>query len=250
MRAAYDTTCDFIYGLNSPYGPPNTRYAIGIPCRVVPQNEIVQMDFPMSLCSNWLTHDGPVYPNSPKYHSDAVGLWDADIETADRIAVPSLSLARWACLRREDISPFGRTPYSRSLLLPLSSIVSPPWLPPMPPPPPPPCPCVIPGLTCSAAGTVQIGVLYPWSLQPSTQQWWVWPSTASWSATYRCTVTADPSGNPFFILYQGSCSGLTVVASGSAISHFGIHAPGTALYLNVQPVATAATAYNFIVQSP
>jgi hypothetical protein len=209
MRGAFNNTCDLFYGPHSPYGPPGVQYLSGVPCRFVPQLEILQGDFPLTLTVAWLTTES-VEPNIPQYGSVALGEWHADIETADVVAVPSGSTDLYYAIRRETVTPFGQPSYTRVMLLPADSVNPGHWLPPSPPPPPPPPPPPappLPGTSCATATALVDGQVTLFTIPATGVAGWV---TFDYSASGICFYsTCGVRGGCAYELWLGpDCSGL------------------------------------------
>lgn len=222
MRAVLNNTMDVYYGPSSPYGPPGTRYVTAAPCRVVPQSEITQVDFPLSLSASWLTHDNPPHLNGPKYTSQYLGQWNADISTCDRVAIPTGSAQSHAVVRVEDVAPFGETAYSRCLLIPLSSIAVPPWFAPSPPvplPPPPPSPPPPPGDSCITAPLLSLDTDYSYSSDVAHQQWLEF-TLASGATTFTVTASKPSAVGSEINLWVNSCAALSLVSAGYSFISF------------------------------
>lgn len=215
-RAAFDNTCDVFYGLRSVVGPPGTQYASGIPCRLVPQTEINQLQFPFTLTGSWLTIDA-LTPNGPFVSSPFDGATFTDYKAGDIVVIPSFGVDIYTVCRSEYVQPFGRPGYFRYLLIPSASLVSPPWYPPVSPPPSPtPVPAIVPAFSC--AGAPEVGAWGPIvSLDLSGSDTWfrvMYPPTT----TCHLYVTG---GQPDMIVtaYQFGCGSLSPIA--------GMTGPGT-----------------------
>lgn len=200
-RAPYNTTADIWFGPSSILGPPNTRYRIGVPCRVVPQTEIVAGSFPESVTNRWLTYPSPqMHMFSGTIAQDAAYVFDYSY--SDRVSIPSGSAAAWVALRAEAISPAHTGAYQRVLLAPLGTFALPSAL--LAP--------AGPGASCAAAtpisrGVMQIRVATP----PGATSWWVLPNVLSGQTYYLQTNWAVNTGAPFGIM-NGSTCGTAIAA--------------------------------------
>jgi hypothetical protein len=209
-RGAYDSTCDIFYGSNSPYGPPGVQYAAGVPCRLVPQDQILQIQFPFNLTGAWLTIDA-VTPNGLQSISPWLGAVFDDYYGADVVIVSADAGVQYVVCRQEYVQPFGSPGYYRHLLLRLSDVVIPPWLPQSPlPPAPTPVPAPQPGFSCSTAG-----VLGAWSAGVSldlsgADTWWQLRGPAGYTGVVY-VVGGDPT--MFTEAYQFDCSSLSPINS-------------------------------------
>lgn len=128
MRAPFNTTCDVAYGARSVTGPPGVQYAAAVPCRVVRQQEITQIQFPFSLSNAWVTIKD-VDPSGPRVSSPFNGATLSDYKACDVLTIPSGGTERYAVVREELVDPFRDPLYFRYLLVPLASLDTPPWLP-------------------------------------------------------------------------------------------------------------------------
>jgi len=209
MRGAFNKTSDWYFGPQSPWGAPDVMYATEIPCRYVPQNEIFQEEFPFSTSYAWITVD-LVTPNLPITICPLIGYTFDNWFQADRVAIPSGVAPEWYVARREYVAPYGRAGYWRALLLPLSSLQSPPWPPPSPLPPLPPPPPV-PGATCATAGVLAVPVDMTYTSASASYEWWKWEIPES--GIYRFLATTDTAGGGWD-MYTGSCDDLTLLDSG------------------------------------
>jgi len=204
MRAPFNTTLGVRYGSRSVVGPPGAVWASDIPCRVVPQTEITQGQFPFTLSSAWVTVDA-VRLHGPFTSSPWLGAVFTDQLAADEVSFPGLDGPWFSVQREEDVQPFGRDPYWRYLLVPLSSVVVPPWPPPSPPPPappPPPVPPVVPGHDCDDA--LPIGVGEEQSFSDPAPDWFEVVGVAA--GTWRIAYTGDVT----FAVYAGTSCGDSV----------------------------------------
>lgn len=203
MRGAFNRLCDLFYGPESPFGPPNTQYAASLPCRFVPQPLIDQDDFPLALADAWMTIEA-VPPNTPKILSSSLGEWHARIYTADQVAISGVAGGPWYAIRLEEMTGPDQAPYYRVMLLPVSRVVYPDWLPPGPPPPP------TPGATCATAATLALNVPVVQAIAPGATHWWQIPVAGGLAHRARITATTDPTLSTF--VQTGTCAGLTPVA--------------------------------------
>lgn len=203
MRGAFNTTCNVFYGPESPYGPPNVQYAATVPCRLVPQTEIDQDDFPLSLTEAWLTVEA-LAPNTPKYQSSSLGEWHARIYTSDVLSVLSWPLNNWYAIRREYMFGPDQMPYWRVALLSTLKVRYPDWLPPSPPPPPGPA------TTCAAATVAPLPISYTGPISSGAPWWFTFNALAG--VVYHVTVTVPPVSGGITNVYRGGCGVLNPVA--------------------------------------
>lgn len=157
MRGAFNDTFKAFYGPASPYGPPGVQFATDVPCRRVLQTEVFQLDFPGTLSSSWATYDA-LSLHGPDVSSPETPAVLYDLNTSDQVELASQPGVRYVVYRREEVIPLGRPSYERCLLIPTTSLVVPPFLPPNPPVPP-----VVPvvlsnaGTSCSTAPAIAVG---------------------------------------------------------------------------------------------
>lgn len=249
MRAALNTTYDAYYGPNSQSGTPGTRWLTNKPCRVVPATQINKFDFPFGLVTGWLTAvSGSI--TRPFYTSQYLGQWQADISTADQIAVPSGTTPQYYAIRLEGVNPIVRTAYDRIGLLPISSVVATRWLrphDPVPLPPPPLNPCPLPGATCALAWIAGVETLYSYSTKFETDQWWVWPSTVIHGPTTVAVYVPANVGQIFYVYTGPNCSSLTTVTFGDTISTSVTVPTGSNLYVRSFGTTADGVPYNVFV---
>jgi len=199
MRGALDLTMDVFYGPNSPYGVPGVTYRTNVPCRVVPQTEISQRDFPLSLTSFWVTHDGDGL-NVPDYKSTYLGEWNADIYTSDMVAFPSGGPPTHFAVRGEVVTPYGRPAYQRCLLVPISTVNPVDWLPPTPHPPYP-----YPSALCSLPTVLEDGVVNVFTLPAHVDPLWLRFEPVAPYDVYFSTVGVNVSSG-YDIVMGDDCS--------------------------------------------
>lgn len=167
MRGSYDSEMDVYYGPSSLAGPPGTLYRFAVPCRLVPQTMITQVDWPLLLELGWVTYDGPpLY--GPGITGTLAGVAQYDLRQADQVALPSGGPVLFVVCRGEHVVPTDlpvRPGYYRHFLVPLPL--------PLPPPPPPPPPG--PGSTCATALAILPAAPYSGAtaLPPGTVQWFI-----------------------------------------------------------------------------
>lgn len=147
MRGAFNVTMEVRYGPRSTAGPPGVTYAVGIPCRRVAQTRLFQGQFDFSLSSAWVTQDTVVL-NPPSVSSPWLGAMFTDQMAADEVAFSDFPTFWFTVCRHEEMNPPRGADYYRDLIIPVTSIAVPPWLPPTPLPGPP----VPGGLTYIAPG--------------------------------------------------------------------------------------------------
>lgn len=111
MRAVLDTTCDIIDG-PSGANPGVVRHA-NVPCRIVPQVQILPVPKFLNLRTHWINMD----------EMDCIGaaiaagggpLFSVNLDFGDRIAIPSGAAADYVVLWTEDVTPFGEPTYRRA----------------------------------------------------------------------------------------------------------------------------------------
>lgn len=116
-RAPFNTTCDFVRGPTSVAGPPFAVYRTGVPCRVVPQARIVQLDYPQSYSVRWITYPGDAAVTNAVVSLGVAG-GSVDQGRCDLVAVPSGNVPLWSAARGETISPYAGIQYRRAQLVP------------------------------------------------------------------------------------------------------------------------------------
>lgn len=153
MRGEFNSTFSVRYGSRSVIGPPGVVYAVDIPCRVVEQRQITQIQFDFSSAGAWVTNDVVDF-NGPFTSSPWLGAIFTDQLAADEVQFSVFMGEWWSVCRIEEVVPYGGARYRRALVIPLSSIQFPFWPPPVspPPPPPPPAPPIVePGRDCGTS---------------------------------------------------------------------------------------------------
>lgn len=151
MRGGFNRKLRARYGNRSTFGPPGEIYVTQIPCRRVEQFYIDQAQFPFSLSEVWVTLDA-VRLNAPTTISPWMGAVFTDYLTADQVSISNAPDVWFTVCREESVIPFGRPPYWRYLLIPVTDYVVPPWQPPTPIPPKPSSPpgsSPAPGASCA-----------------------------------------------------------------------------------------------------
>lgn len=200
-RAKFDTTMDVYYGPTSVAGPPGVQYASAIPCRVVRQQEILQLEFPDSLTFAWVTYDALILNFATITHTSGP-VYSVDYGAADTLVIPSGGTARRTVLRAEYVDPVIRPAYRRALICDAAVF------PPLPPPPP-----VIPGVDCSTAHDITIGDTVSYPVPHGTdQQWWRWTGTVP--STFHVHITGVTGSGCEVTLFRGfSCGDASFAAT-------------------------------------
>jgi hypothetical protein len=210
MRGNFNDTLTAKYGERSRVGTPGLAWLFDAPCRKVLQREVSQRQFPFTLTRYWVTLDAAalngVYVSSPW-----LGAVFSDYEAADRVAFASDPLRWYYVCREEKVFPFGRSAYLRYLLIPVESIVRPPWPPPVPSPPSPtPPPPVVPGPTCGSAGVVGLNQA---AVTEGTNIYEAWWRLEVGAYTENHVYVVGGAADMFLQVYQGSCPNLYSINS-------------------------------------
>lgn len=136
MRGEFNDTLAVRYGVRSHVGTPGDVWATDVPCRVVPQREIDQHQFPFGHSASWVTLDS-LELHGPYTVTPWLGAVWSDYLSADVVEFTSQPGVLYIVCREEVVEPFGRVPYVRYLLIPLLDVAPPTWPPPDPLPPGP-----------------------------------------------------------------------------------------------------------------
>lgn len=202
MRGVFNSTMSVRYGSRSVIGPPGVIYAVDIPCRLVVQREIDQLQFDFSLAGAWVTND-VVDLNGPYTSSPWLGAIFTDQLAADEVQFSPMPDEWWSVCRVEAVRPYGQDAYRRALVIPLSSIQFPLWPPPVspppPPPPPPPGPC---GGSCEEACHVAFQDPKYYALAPGLNWWTSGPVDAGVYSVYTSMIGTFYS---WFVSWGYSC---------------------------------------------
>lgn len=110
-RAAFNTTCDIIYGPGTAT-PGDVKATVD--CRLVVEDGITLEGVGAPTRGHYLTHNGS--PNVPAWSSPAFGM---DPQLADQVAIPAGDPPNWWVLWEEVIAWDGQTTYYRSHLIAL-----------------------------------------------------------------------------------------------------------------------------------
>lgn len=219
MRGGFNKTCTFRYGSESLAGPPGGVAAADVPCRVVTQEQVFQYDFPYYYTGAWLTQD-TYGVNEPNWGGVRAGVNWVNWNAADTVELSDAPGVRFVCVRGEEIDTYSGDFYVRYLLMPVSRLGPPYWIPlSLLPPAPPPVVPLTPTSSCVGAPDMPFG-----SICQGTQ-------TSGAGAWYTCTsvplgpysvefVTGPPGASAN--VYNGSCPGgffyLGTVTPGNTLS--------------------------------
>lgn len=204
MRAPFDRTCTVWYGHYSPYGPPDTVRMVGVPCRQVFQDEIVQLQQPFNLSNSWLTVD-MLELNGP--YSVSPGIYQVNTHYAmgDYLNFLDHDVTYYGVMRKELVYVPGHVPYWRYLLLSGPDLAGPGWPPAVPLPPPySPPPVVVPGTTCALAPVINFNTPITGNSVSLTSNWYACVSVPMGPVTV--SLLSGPSTTLIHV-YNGACPG-------------------------------------------
>jgi hypothetical protein len=186
VRGLFNKLADVYRGPVPTVGVAFALKAAAVPCRMVPQEHVFQLQVPFGDSTAWLTLDQlPLV--GPLVTEPDPGIFTSDYRAADQVIVSSHPGIPWVVCRGEFVEPDDRPGYWRyQLVLPASIGVTP--RPPSPPVPPvPPVPPTVPPGPGSSGG-------YGWSC-PAPGGIWVQSDPDSPVPPYPlCT---DPGYPPF-----------------------------------------------------
>lgn len=202
MRGEFDRTFHAARGVRSTVGVPNTQFAFNVPCRLVHQTMIAQLDVPLHLSAYWLTLDG-VDLVTAKVTPGAAGIFTVDYLAADVVQVDG-ALGGWTVPCREEfIVPEEGTPYRRYLLVPLAGLLG--LANPSPPVPPVP-PTAGDGTACPLAFGIQEDIPHLVGFPPEGYKW-LYVQLVN-GRGYRTSLTSlDPAGSTAQ-MWRPDCSGV------------------------------------------
>lgn len=201
MRSEFDRTFNAVRGVRSEVGLPNSQFAYNIPCRLVHQTMIAQLDSPHHLSAYWLTLDA-VDLVTAKVVPGAAGIFTLDYFAADVVQVVGALGGNTIPCREEYIVPNEGDPYRRYLLLPLAGVVA---LANTSPPPPPSPPTFGDGSACPIAFGIQEDVSHLVGTSPRGYIWLYVQLTQG--RGYRTRVNATPADGVYAQMWLPDCSG-------------------------------------------
>jgi hypothetical protein len=116
-RAAFDNTCDLWTG---PLGtPPNSLYAVGVPCRLVPYTTFPSTQIPINDRVAYLTIGSPGPNQATTSNLGVDGIVLTTYDSSDRVSVPSGAAPSYYVLWVEELAYLDEAPYFRAHLAPL-----------------------------------------------------------------------------------------------------------------------------------
>lgn len=128
MRGSFNNELAVRYGPRSTVGPPGVTYAVGIPCRRVPQTRLSQGQFDFTLANHWVTQDTVVF-NPPAVSSPWLGAFLTDQLAADEVSFADAPGDWYSVCRHEEVEPDVGPDYRRDMIIPVHRLEFPWWLP-------------------------------------------------------------------------------------------------------------------------
>lgn len=239
MRGAYDQVCTIRRGTEPTGGVPGSIIADDVPCRVVPQTEIFQLDYPFTECSAWITMPSFTIPTVEIGGGRAGVLW-INYNSFTTVEVPKSSGNLYVMIRGEFMFPHGRPFYLRYMMLPIGVLTGPGWPPPSPlpplPPPPPPAP---PATTCSAAPAFAVGSTGSGTSSTSSALWWYVGVTGP--GTFTTAFVTGGVGVVAEVYHGPDCSSLVFQGSTTVGSPYVYTTPSGSvpIFIRIAPSASA-----------
>ncbi len=242
MRGAFNKSYTAFHGPRSVTGPPNVQYAAGVPCRIVVQSMIFQLQFPLNLCSSWLTNDH-LDLVGPKTTSPRAGDVLTDYLVADQIEVVELPDQRFIVCREELTIPFEGLPYLRYLLLDVADTAVPPWLAFFPPAPG----GAAPGATCAGATLLVEDVSVSADVVTGSDHWWKFEAVSG--VQYSVAITGTVGGGTGLQVFQDDCATAVTGAVSGDFTHT-VFGPFPTQDYRVRVTGNGSSPYTLVVGSP
>jgi hypothetical protein len=200
---------------------------------------IFQLQFPLNLCSSWLTNDH-LDLIGPKTTSPRAGDVLTDYLVADQVAVTEMPGKRFIVCREELTVPFEGMPYLRYLLLDVADTAVPPWLAFTGPPPG----GAAAGPSCSGAVQLVFGGPVGGSVVLGTEDWWKFDAVAG--VSYDVALSGVVGSNASIQVMREDClTGHTVAVAGNWTHNVVGPTPGESLRVRI--AGQGNTSYSLVV---